>query len=84
MQADLVRTTTYFESDVLSEAKISAIRQKKPLYKIINQKLREALKLPGSDEKARLSKKPFRLEDYLIIKPLGLKGKKFKRSWAYE
>lgn len=82
---NLVRTTIYFEEPVLRTARITAFSKKKPLYKVINEELKRAFGLENAklEEKAKLTKKPFRFEDVFIVKDMGLDKRRVKRSWAY-
>lgn len=84
MSAGLVRTTTYFDENLLMYAKKLAVDEQKSLYKFLNEKLGEALgirplvgvgKFPGTIKLEKVFGPPFNL---------GLKKKKFVRADYYE
>lgn len=84
MTGNLVRTTTYFDEDLLNLAKTTAVNARTPFYKVLNQKLSEGFKLAGNEAKGNLTKSKFKFEDVFTVVNMGLGKKKVKRSWAYE
>lgn len=84
MSAGLVRTTTYFDESLLTQAKRLALDQQKSLYKVLNEKLGEAL---GIKPLAGMGKFPRTINLEEVFGPpfnLGLKKKKFVRADYYE
>lgn len=82
MSINLVRTTTYFDPDLLNLAKKQAIDEGKSLYEVINEALRNLL----NKEKASIQEITT-ISQYKKLIPtykLGLKKKVIKRNDAYE
>jgi len=82
MATTLVRTTTYFDPDLLIRLKKMAIDEDKRFYELINEKLEQAITAPPSG--APTTQKPFSYTQKYSTFALGLKKKKLRRSDAYE
>lgn len=82
MATNLVRTTTYFDPDLLIRLKKMAIDEDKRFYEFLNEKLEQAL----MDKKPTTKKQeePFIFTKKYSTFNLGLKKKKLTRADAYE
>jgi len=82
MSNQLVRTTTYFDPNLLNLAKKRAIDEGKSLYELINEGLKIRLNL--SPKKNKLTKKCLSYEKLFPVYELGSSHKKICRKDAYE
>jgi len=82
MNNQLVRTTTYFDPNLLNLAKKKAIDEGKSLYEIINEGLKIRLNL--STKKSRLAKKRLSYKKLFPVYELGSPNRKIHRKDAYE
>lgn len=82
MSTPLVRTTTYFNPDLLVRLKKMAIDENKRFYELLNEKLEQGFTTSVSAKKT--ATKPFSFTDRYSTFPLKLKAKKITRNMAYE
>ena len=82
MAPTLVRTTTYFDPELLTRLKKMAIDEDKRFYELINEKLEQAITTPPNE--SITPQKPFFYTQKYSTFALGLKKKSLRRSDAYE
>lgn len=82
MATTLVRTTTYFDPDLLVRLKKMAIDEDKRFYELLNEKLEQAITTIQHEPATPI--KPFSFTQKYGAFALGLKKKKIHRSDAYE
>lgn len=82
MATPLVRTTTYFNPDLLMRLKKMAIDEDKRFYELLNEKLEQAIITIKHEPVAPT--KSFSFTQKYSTFALGLKKKKIHRSDAYE
>lgn len=84
MTGALVRTTTYFDPDLLDYIKRVAIDEKKTIYEVINTKLGSVLGVRPAAITAKTVKKPFNFRNVFGTFDLGLRKQKINRADAYK
>ncbi len=82
MATTLVRTTTYFDPDLLMRLKKMAIDDGKRFYELLNEKLEQAMTM--SPTHTAVATKPFSFTERYSTFPMKMKVKKITRQMAYE
>ena len=80
MSANLARTTTYIDKDILWMAKMKALKDNAGVYKVLNEWLKLGIKCADAPI---APKKYVKFDDIFKAKPLGIKGK-LDRKQIYE
>mgnify|MGYP001563305662 CR=1 FL=1 len=83
MSTNLVRTTTYFDPNLLNRAKKQAIDEGKSLYELINEALQQKL-LNKQMGTMRTTINRLNLSKIFPTYKLGLMSARIRRSDAYE
>lgn len=85
MTDNLIRTTTYFDKDLLYNAKLTALERGTSVYEILNEWMARGRKVVRTEPVATKNskKEKIKLEEVFKPKPLGLKGT-FRRIDLYD
>ena len=83
MTNNLIRTTTYFDLDILMTLKRQAVDERRPFYAVMNDALGK--KVQGATQHAlKVTQKKWRYEDVFGTFDLSLRKKKLTRADFYE
>lgn len=83
MTNNLVRTTTYFDPQILDQLKTAAIDSDKSFYEVLNEKLAKGLGMHFAT-KSQVVHKKINFEEVFGTFDLGCRDKIFTRADAYD